>query len=196
MQVGSAIGMATLQRNQDAGAGARRLAWLARRSPRRQAAGYAIAILGTVALTAALVPVRDQITPLAKGFGYLIVVVVAAASGGLGPGLLASVVGFLTFNFFFLPPYDTFVIARGEYVVVLFVFLGLSILISALLARATERAEAAEAREEELRILQTLSADLVAMVPGPGSYEAVLEDLLRAFGFTAGALHVLDPISR
>ena len=173
-----------------------RLTWLARRSPRRQATGYAVALLGTIALTATLLPFRDQITPLAKGFGYLVVVVVAAAAGGLGPGLVASVFGFLTFNFFFLPPYDTFVIARGEYVVVLFVFLGLSVLISALLARATERAGAAEAREEELRILQTLSADLVAMVPGPESYESVLSDLLRAFGFTAGALFVQDPISR
>lgn len=174
-----------------------RLTWLAgRRSPRRLAAGYAVALLGTVALTVALLPVRDQITPLAKGFGFLVVVIAAAATGGLGPGLVASVVAFLAFNFFFLPPYDTFVIARGEYVVVLFVFLGLSVLISALLARATERAEAAEAREEELRILRTLSADLVAMVPGPESYEAVLSDLLGAFGFTAGALFVLDPLSR
>src|SRR5690242_18116511 len=95
------------------------------RPPRRRAAGYAVAILGTVALTAALVPFRDDITPLSKGFGFLVVVVAAAAVGGLGPGVVASVFGFLMFNFFFLPPYNTFVIGRGEYVVVLFVFLGL-----------------------------------------------------------------------
>lgn len=76
---------------------------------------------------------------------------------------------------------------------VLFVFLGLSILISALLARATERAEAAETREQELRTLQTLSAELVALVPGPGSYQAILSRLLGMFGFAAGALYVHDP---
>src|SRR6266508_4998412 len=136
----------------------------------RRAAGYAVATAGTLALTLALLAFRDQITPLSKGFGFLVVVVAAAGVGGLGPGILASLLGFLTFNFFFLPPYHTFVIARAEDIVVLFVFLGLSILISALLAHARERAEAAEARAQELRTLQTLSAELVALVPGPGSY--------------------------
>jgi two-component system, OmpR family, sensor histidine kinase KdpD len=163
------------------------------RRPHRRAAGYAVATGGTVALTLGLLAFRDDTTPLPKGFGFLVVVVAAAAIGGLGPGILASFLGFLTFNFFFLPPYGTFVIARAEDVVVLFVFLGLSILISALLARATERAEAAEAREQELRTLQTLSAELVALVPGPGSYQAILSRLLGLFGFAAGALYVQDP---
>jgi len=172
------------------------LARLSAPRPRRRAAGYAVAIVGTVVLTASLLPVRDQITPLSKGFGFLAVVVVAAAVGGLGPGLVASVVGFITFNFFFLPPYNTFVIARGEDVVVLFVFLGLSILISTLLARASERALVAEAHEAELRTLQSFSADLVAMVPGPGSYQGILARILDLFGFSAAALFVQDPVSR
>jgi two-component system sensor histidine kinase KdpD len=166
---------------------------LGMRHPRRRAAGYAVATLGTAALTLGFLAFRDDTTPLSKGFGFLVVVVAAAATGGLGPGILASLLGSLTFNFFFLPPYGTFIIARAEDVVVLFVFLGLSILISALLARATERAEAAEAREQELRTLQTLSAELVALVPGPDSYRAILSRLLGLFGFTAGALYAHDP---
>jgi two-component system, OmpR family, sensor histidine kinase KdpD len=163
------------------------------RRPRRRAAGYGIATVGTVALTLGFLAFRDDTTPLSKGFGFLVVVVAAAATGGLGPGILASVLGSLTFNFFFLPPYGTFVIARAEDVVVLFVFLGLSILISALLARATERAEAAETREQELRTLQTLSAELVALIPGPDSYQAILSRLLGLFGFATGALYIQDP---
>ena len=159
-------------------------------------AGYAVAILGTVALTLSFLPVRNDITPLSKGFGFLAVVVVAAAVGGLGPGILASLLGFLAFNFFFIPPYGTFVIARAEDVVVLFVFLGLSILISALLARATERAASAEAREAELQTLQTVSAQLVAAVPGPETYEAILTRFLEAFEFSAGCLYTQDPKAR
>src|SRR5262245_58778546 len=166
---------------------------LGMRHPRRRAAGYAVATMGTVALTLGFLAFRDDTTPLSKGFGFLVVVVAAAAVGGLGPGILASLLGSLAFNFFFLPPYGTFVIARAEDVVVLFVFLGLSILVSALLARATERAEAAEARERELRTLQTLSAELVEQVPGPGSYQAILARLLGLFGMGAGALYVHDP---
>jgi two-component system sensor histidine kinase KdpD len=164
--------------------------------PRGRAIGYLVALLGTIGLTLALLHFRDDITPLSKGFGFLVVVVAAAAIGGIGPGILASLIGFLTFNFFFLPPYDTFVIGRGEYVVVLFVFLGLSILISVLLARATSRAEAAELREEELRTLQTLSTELVSAVPGPETYGSVLSRLLEVFGFAAGSLWVKDPDAR
>ena len=165
------------------------LATLGARTRSRRIAGYAIAIFGTVALTLILLPFRDNLVPLSKGFGFLVVVVCAAAVGGLAPGVLASVIDFVVFNFFFLPPYNTFTVARPEYVAVLFVFLGISILISALLARAQERAEAAEAREAELRTLQELSADLVTSLPGRDTYARVLQRIVQVFAFDAATLH-------
>lgn len=164
--------------------------------PWRQAAGYAIAILGTAVVTLAFLPVRDETTSLSKGFVYLGVVIAAAVVGRLGPGILASFLGFLTFNFFYLPPYNSFVVGHTEDLAMLFAFLGLSILISSLIARAEDRAEAAEAREEELRILQTLSAELVAAIPGAETYRAILSRLLEMFGYSAGSLWVPDPKSR
>ena len=168
------------------------LTWLQQQRTGRQAAGYAAATLGTVALTLGLLGVRDHTTLLSKGLGFLVVVVVAAAVGGLGPGLLASLLGFLSFNLFFVPPYGTVVLTRVEHDVVLVVFLGLSILISALLARANERAAAAEARGQELRTLQALSAELVALGPGPQTYQAVLSELIGRFGYAAGSLYLQD----
>jgi two-component system sensor histidine kinase KdpD len=164
---------------------------LARR-PRSRLLGWAIAAAGSIALTATLIPIRENLTPLSKGFFFLIVVVGAAWAGGLGPGILAAFLGFALFNFFFLPPYDTFVIARGEHVVVLFVFLGISVLISLAVARASERAEAAEGREAELRLLQDLSSTLVEIPPGAEAYRALLGQLLERFGFEAAALFVQD----
>ncbi len=161
--------------------------------PTRRVGGYAVAVLGTAALVAVLLPFRGDITPLSKGFGFLVVVVVAASIGGLGPGIAASILSFLAFNFFFIPPYGTFTIARSEYVVVLLVFLGVSVLISVLLARTRERAEAAEAREAELRTLQELSRVLVVQGPGVETYETLLGQLVGGFGFDAGALFVQTP---
>jgi len=161
------------------------LARLTIRRPRRRIAGYGVAVLGTAVLTVALLPFRNDIAPLSKGFGYLVVVVAAAALGGLGSGIVASVLGFLTFNFFFLPPYNSFTIGRAEDIVVLFVFLGLSILISAALAHASERAEAAETREAELAGLQELSAQLVALGTGGGTYDTVLDRVCSLFGYAS-----------
>jgi two-component system, OmpR family, sensor histidine kinase KdpD len=157
---------------------------------RRHSTGYIVAIGGALALTAIALPFRDQITPLSKGFGYLVIVVVAAAIGGLGPGIVASILGFMGFNFFFIPPYQTFAVRQSEDLTVIFVFLGLSVLISALLARAQERALAAEAREAELELLQSLSAELVALAPKHDAYASVIADLLGEFGFAEATLLV------
>ncbi|MGZ8612639.1 MAG: sensor histidine kinase [Actinomycetota bacterium] len=160
--------------------------------PRRQALAYAVGLVGTSALVLVLVPFRDDVDPLAKGFGFLVVVVAAAGIGGIGAGVFASVLGFVVFNFFFLPPYDTFVIGRPEYVVVLFVNLGISVLISVLLGRATERAAAAEARAGELRTLQDLSRALVTRAPGADAYREIIGLVLATFGYDAAALFVRD----
>jgi two-component system sensor histidine kinase KdpD len=159
---------------------------------RRQALGYVVAVAGTALLVVAFLPFRDEIEPVTKAFGFLLVVVGAAGIGGIGPGVVGSVLGFIVFNFFFLPPYDTFVIGKPEYVVVLFVNLGISVLISLLLGRATERADAAEARERELRTLQDLSRDLVVLGPGTDAYREIIRHVLTTFAYQAGALFVRD----
>jgi two-component system sensor histidine kinase KdpD len=163
-----------------------------RAHPRRRAVGYAVALVGPVVLVLVLRPFRGDIRPLAIGFGFLVLVVAAAGIGRLGPGIAASLIGFLAFNFFFIPPYGTFAIERPENVVVLLVFLGVSVLISVLLARATDRADAAEAREAELRTLQELSRVLVVQGPGKETYEALLGRVVDSFRFTAGALFVQE----
>ena len=162
-------------------------------STRSRTIGYLIAIGGSAAVVVAMLPWRGQLEPLTIGFAFLVVVVAATVVGRLGPGILAALVSFLSFNFFFLPPYDTFAIARAEHVVALFVFLGLSILISLLYARAVDRADAAEANEHELRALQELSRDLVVRGPGEETYRELLTDVVERFGYAAGALFVNDP---
>jgi two-component system, OmpR family, sensor histidine kinase KdpD len=156
--------------------------------PTHRTVGYAIALAGPAVLVAVLLPFRDQLQTITIGFGFLVLVVAAASIGRFGPGILASIVGFLAFNFFFIPPYGTFSVDQAEHVVALFVFLGLSVLISALLARAVERADAAEAREAELRMLQELSRDLVVQGPGEDTYRVLLRHLVESFSFDAGAL--------
>lgn len=155
---------------------------------RRPRIGYLIAALGHALLLAALLAVRDETTPLSKGFGLMAVVIAAAFIGGLGPGIFASTLGFLIFNFVFIPPYGSLAIEKAEDVVVLFVFLGLSVLISAILSLETQRREASESRERELEILNELSRDLVTNPPGPSSYHAALGHIVRLFGFAAGSL--------
>ncbi|MGA9161437.1 MAG: DUF4118 domain-containing protein, partial [Actinomycetota bacterium] len=66
--------------------------------PRQQALAYAVGVLGTVFLVAAFLPFRDDLDPLTKGFGFLVVVVASAWIGGIGPGVFTSILGFVVFN--------------------------------------------------------------------------------------------------
>jgi two-component system, OmpR family, sensor histidine kinase KdpD len=155
---------------------------------RRTTWGYAIALVGTAGLVAIFLGIREDVDPLSKGFGFLALVVVTVSVGGLGPGIAASILGFACFNYFFLPPYDTFVINKAEDVVVLFVFLGLSVLISVLIARSDARARSAEGRAAELRLQQDLSRALVEPQPDADRYGGVLRLVVSTFGFEDGAL--------
>jgi len=155
-------------------------------------AAYAVAVVVTVAIVLTASAIRQRIDPVATGFGFLVLVVACGGLGGLGPGIVASVLGFIAFNFYFLPPYETFAIGKAHDVIVLFVFLGLSVLISVLVARADARARAAEARADELRRLQDLTRILIEPQQGPRPYEGVLRVVVAMFGFLDGALYVQE----
>jgi two-component system sensor histidine kinase KdpD len=144
------------------------------RSPGRAIAVATGAVLTAEALVVVLLPFRERIDALSVGWAFLAVVIVAAALGGLWPGVLASVVGFVAYNYFFLPPYHTFRVAQPEHLVVLCVFLGLSLLIAWLLAVARSRAAAAEARAAELLLQQDLAMALVDPAADDDAYLMVL----------------------
>ena len=78
---------------------------------------YAQAV-GVVALTTALAWLMFPHFELANLIMvYLLGVVMVAARSGRGPSILASVLSVATFDFFFVPPYLTFQVADGQYVV-------------------------------------------------------------------------------
>ena len=93
---------------------------------------------------------------------YLLAVVVAAVYLGRGPAILASLLGVLAFDYFFVPPRFTFSVSDTEY---LLTFTGLflvGIVISALTVQARQQAESAQRREADTAVLYALSRDLAA----------------------------------
>ena len=86
----------------------------------------------------AFLPIRDNITPLSKGFAYLAVVVAAAATGSSVPAWRLSA-GVPLLQLLLPAPYNRWM-SPGRSSAVLFAFLALSVIISELFARAAERA--------------------------------------------------------
>jgi two-component system sensor histidine kinase KdpD len=93
---------------------------------------------------------------------YLLIVVIAAIYLGRGPAILTSILGVLTFDFFFVLPYFTFAVSDTQYVITFIALFLVGMVISQLTAQAREQADAAQQREAETAELYDLSRDLAA----------------------------------
>lgn len=101
---------------------------------------------------------------------FLMGVLASAVRGGLGPGLFASVLGAVAFNFFFLEPRYTLTIRDPESVVALLFFLGTALVASNLTAAVQRQAIAARQRARTTEDLYLFSRKLA----GTGTLDDVL----------------------
>jgi two-component system, OmpR family, sensor histidine kinase KdpD len=91
---------------------------------------------------------------------YLIAVIVIAIRWGRGPSVLASILSVATFDFFFVPPYFTFVVSDAQYLLTFGVMLVVALVISNLAVRLQQQAELARYRERQTGVLYAMSRDL------------------------------------
>ncbi len=115
-----------------------------------------LAIVGTMLVTAiiAVFNLYPRIPNIS--IVYLLVVLALASTRGRFASILASIVAFLSFDFFLVPPLYVFTISRIEEWIALFVFLVTAILTSQLAVTLRLRAEQSDLRERETRILYDL----------------------------------------
>lgn len=130
---------------------------------RRRAWGYALAVGAPLALVPVLVPARDHLNLASDVALYLVLVVVVAVVGGLGPALCAAVLSAGLLNFFFTRPLHTFAINDPNDVVALAAFVAVATTVSWLVDVAERRADAAAAAAE-IRAADELRTALLASV--------------------------------
>ena len=119
--------------------------------------GYFVAVVVIAAATAVLKVFGGHINPTTVALALLLLVLFVATAWGPKPAVLASILGVVCFNFFFLPPVGTFTIADPEDWVALFAFLITAITVGQLSSHAKRRAEEAnEARKEIERLYHEL----------------------------------------
>jgi len=125
---------------------------------------YYFLTLGVTALsTAVLYLLRGYLNPPVVSLLFLLPVGISTTFWGLGPGVLASLVSFLSFNYFFIPPYFTFLVHQTQDVLLLIIFLGVSIFISQLVGQAQQSRARASAREIEAIRMYELSNRLAGL---------------------------------
>jgi two-component system sensor histidine kinase KdpD len=97
------------------------------------------------------------INPTTVALALLLVVLFVATVWGSRPAVVASLLGVICFNFFYLPPVGTFTIEDRDNWIALFAFLVTAVTAGQLSARAKRRAEEANAARREVeRLYQEL----------------------------------------
>jgi len=76
--------------------------------------GYALGALGVAVATGVLKPLGVHINSTTVALAFLLVVLFVATRWGSLPALATSLLAMLCFNFFFLPPFGTFLIAATD----------------------------------------------------------------------------------
>ncbi len=143
-------------------------------------------MLALLALTTlALLLFEGELTSPIIALLYLLPVGVAASLGGLGFGILASFLAFLTFNYLFIPPYYTLFVHQTQDLLVLVVFLGVAMTVSQLLGQAQAGLAAAQARERETTALYELSTALTGLRSEGLIAQTVAERLMKISGAQA-----------
>lgn len=114
---------------------------------------YLISMLSVALVTIALFVLRRSINATSVALSLVVVVLLIAAILGSRPAYLASILGGLAFNYFFLPPYHTLLIADRQNWVAFLAFITTGVIAGELSARARKRAEEAEVRRQEIQLL-------------------------------------------
>src|SRR3954464_4489268 len=113
-------------------------------------------VWSTAAVAAAIVSGRlfSALAPLPNiSMVFLMAVLFSAVSFGMRPAIYASVLSFLSYNFFFIEPLYTFQITQPHELLALIIFLIVAIVTSALAGRVRDQARAANERARSMRRL-------------------------------------------
>ncbi|GGK44991.1 sensor histidine kinase [Salinarimonas ramus] len=94
---------------------------------------------------------------------FILAVVLSAVAFGFRPAILASVLSFLGYNFFFIDPLYTFTIAQPHELLALVIFLAMGVVTSAVAARARQQAVAAGSRVKATRRLYEFARKMSAL---------------------------------
>jgi two-component system sensor histidine kinase KdpD len=153
--------------------------------PGRLVWGWLLAVAGPAVVTVAGVTLREGLNFSTNVIAYLLVTLVVAITGGLGPAITAALVSALLLNFFFTEPVHTFTIDAQQnvltFVAMIIVGVSTALVVDSAARRATQ---AARARTEA-----TLLASYARTVlTNPYPVASLLDKVRENFGLGSVAL--------
>jgi len=149
------------------------------RSRRVEAVGLMWSLTAVALATFCFWCLRNYLDKGQASLLYLPVVIACAVRFGFSSAVVGAFVSFLCWDFFFLQPVFTFVVDDVRNWLSLIVFLIAAIVTSRLASQAKEQADAARAREEEIRTLYKASESLSREIRADHILPSLAEQLVN-----------------
>lgn len=153
---------------------------------RRRQLAWAVATLGTALMTLALTSARGTFGQGSQFLLYLLVVLVTAFLGGVGPAITAAVLASAALNWYFTDPLYTWTIADPEDVLALVVFLIAGVLVGILVTTLARRSADARRSHAEAEALARIAA---GMVGADDPIPPMLERIRTTLGLDGISVH-------
>jgi two-component system, OmpR family, sensor histidine kinase KdpD len=154
-------------------------------TPRRQLAGYVLAVGLPPAVSGALANLHSSLNLTSDVLLFLVAVILVALTGGFVPAVLAAVVTSLLVNYYFIPPVHKLTIAQPNNALALVVFVGVGLLVSWVVDIAARRTTQAARANAESELLAVTAGSVLR---GQQGLSALLDRIREAFGMDSVTL--------
>lgn len=148
---------------------------------------YALKFLATIILIGLVTLALQFLEPALEiqliALLYLLPVLIATVFWGLWPGLLAGLLSFLCFNYFFIQPYFTLSVHKSQDVITLGVFLIVVVVMSQLIGQAKAGIQLAKKREWEATKMYEFIAEIAGMTKEEDIAAALKKQISETFTF-------------
>jgi two-component system, OmpR family, sensor histidine kinase KdpD len=131
------------------------------RSHRQVVLGCVLTLTAQGVLLAVMVPFRVHLSDATSALAFVVPVVVGVVIGGYIPGALASVVGFVLYDIFFLPPYGNLTVKEDADWLALLVYLIVVQIVAQVVTNLNAARDEARRREQDAGRLFELSQALI-----------------------------------
>ncbi|MDO8651638.1 MAG: two-component system sensor histidine kinase KdpD [Undibacterium sp.] len=143
--------------------------------------GYVFAALASIATALIATPLLEIFNLVNIAMLFLLTVVLVAVRFGRGPSVVATIVGVMAFDFFFVPPRFSFAVSDFQYVMTFTVMLAVGLITGHLTAGLRYQAKVASHRESRSRALYEFARDLSGVLQGEQISETTQAIIQRAF---------------
>ena len=123
--------------------------------------GIAVTLAGLAALVALMLPFRAHLSIAIPALVLVVPAVVGAVISGFPAGVVGTVAGFLAYDWFFLPPYDTLTVRSPQNWIALGVYAVVVLIVAELVSKLRRARVDALRRTEESERLFELSKALI-----------------------------------